>query len=223
MHAEGTPGLLDFAARLFDQQMWCWGQDVKRPDNLLLRYGFECWRPPEDIPGAGYALRRESRRQVVLWGFGLFHGNFELGGMFVRRFGFHPLFTEAHDLPVAFWKPGSMPSFRLPEGPPEQHRLSALLSDVCAWVADYEAWVCAAGGAGYREECVARWRDPFLAADRMERSWRRLAEIAAEVVASASVSDSAAARGFPVLGKLRPEESGPRDPEDPGQYHARLG
>lgn len=38
---------------LFDQQLWCWGQVIRRPEgNLLLAYGMTRQRLPETIKGS---------------------------------------------------------------------------------------------------------------------------------------------------------------------------
>ena len=62
-----------FAAALLDQQMWCWGCDIRHGEgNVLLQYGFSRWRPPEGTLGStAYQLEAPPSRQVVLWGFGV--------------------------------------------------------------------------------------------------------------------------------------------------------
>ena len=197
MGSRGFTGLLNFATRLFDQQMWCWGRDVEWDDNLLLRYGFERWKPPIDAVGTGYALSPDGHRQVVLWGFGLFQGDPEHGGMFVRRYGFHPLLGGSHDLPKSFWRPECVPDFWVAQDQGERERLTALLRVTCEWAADYEAWVRRDAGEDYRAECVAAREKQFLGADRMERAWRRLAWCAEDVIGLAVASDLANFRGFP--------------------------
>jgi hypothetical protein len=42
-----SPALRRRASALFDQQMWCWGQDVRHHGgDVLVRYGFCRWRTP---------------------------------------------------------------------------------------------------------------------------------------------------------------------------------
>lgn len=219
---ESLRGVIRGAARLFNQQMWCWGQDVKRADNLLLGFGFEAWHPPIGTMSTGYALTRGGHQHVVLWGFGLFHGDPELGGMFVRRFGFAPLLTEAHDLPAAFWKPEQMPRFRLATEAPERDRLVLLLRTSCRWVAEYEDWVHRTHGEGYRNDCVMRWQDAFLDADRMAQAWRRLADSAEDVVAVTAEESPhlASSRAFPQDRVDPSKDPGSHERQNARQYDA---
>ena len=62
---------------LLDQQLWCWGQDIRRVDgNALLAYGFTRHRPPEGEHGSpAYEWRGSGRSRVILWGFGFFYGD----------------------------------------------------------------------------------------------------------------------------------------------------
>ena len=62
---------------LLDQQLWCWGQDIRRAEgNALLAYRFTKHRAPEGKPGStAYEWRGSGRSRVILWGFGLFYGD----------------------------------------------------------------------------------------------------------------------------------------------------
>ena len=75
---------------LFDQQLWCWGQDIRRAEgNALLAYGFTKHRPPEGKHGStAYEWRSSGRNRVVLWGFGFFYGDGDRGGLFLQRYKF---------------------------------------------------------------------------------------------------------------------------------------
>jgi hypothetical protein len=59
---------------LLNQQCWLWGQDVRRAEgNLLLDFGFERLRAPEEITGSSqYTLALGKNDFLRLWGFGLF-------------------------------------------------------------------------------------------------------------------------------------------------------
>ena len=73
-------------AALLEQQMWCWGQDIRCPEeNLLLRYGFTRVRSPEGISGSSASmLPQDDDHTMTLWGFGLFYAQRSIGGIFIR-------------------------------------------------------------------------------------------------------------------------------------------
>ena len=84
---------------LLDQQLWCWGQDVRRAEgNALLTYGFTKHRPPEGKHGStAYEWRGAGRSRVILWGFGFFYGDGGRGGLFLQRYKFAPKQIAAVD------------------------------------------------------------------------------------------------------------------------------
>jgi len=128
------------AAALLDQQMWCWGRDIRWPaGNVLLQHGFKRWRPPEGTIGCtAYQLDLPPDRQVVLWGFGLFFGNRADGGLYLERYTFAPLWTKAGDLRAALWRPEDLPELRPPQTVAERTSLVRLLASALRWVAAYE-------------------------------------------------------------------------------------
>jgi hypothetical protein len=54
---------------LFDQQTWCWGQDIQRPEgNLLVAYGLTRQRSPETIRGSSAYTWSDAGSQKLLSG-----------------------------------------------------------------------------------------------------------------------------------------------------------
>ena len=101
---------------LLDQQLWCWGQDIRRAEgNALLAYGFTKHRPPEGKHGTtAYEWRSSGRSRVVLWGFGFFYGDGDRGGLFLQRYKFAPKQTAAVDFSLPVWKPEQLPELTQP-------------------------------------------------------------------------------------------------------------
>ena len=57
------------AISLLSQQIWAWGQDVRRKQgNLLIEFGFERVKPPADveIEDSVYTLRLTKNRTIIL-------------------------------------------------------------------------------------------------------------------------------------------------------------
>jgi hypothetical protein len=166
------------ATVLLDQQMWCWGRDVVRGEgNLLLQFGFRKERPPAGVSGCtAYVLTLFPGCQLVLWGFGLFFGLVSCGGMFIRRYGFDPVWTDRPALPGIIWCVEGLPPFRPPQSHHERSCTQRLLAATGRWVASYEQWVLDTVGLEYRWSCLRQWHKPIIPAERVPEEWQRIAE-----------------------------------------------
>lgn len=165
------------ASRLFDQQMWCFGQDICNPQgNLLVRFGFARHRQPATKERvSAYSLNPEARSQIVLWGFGLFYGEEGYGGMFLRRFQFRPTWTAAPALTEIVWGPDKLPDLRVAASRKQKACVRRLLAEALSWLAHYEGWVIETVGLAYRQQCVQRWPKAVLDAGSVPDEWRRQA------------------------------------------------
>ncbi len=166
------------APKLLDQQLWCWGCDIRRAEgNLLSAYGFVKLKAPEEVRlSSAYTLCFTDGAQVTLWAFGVFYGAPEQGGIFIKRGGFEARYTPAHRLPITAW-------CAAPEGkPPDTVQKCAqtlkLLRALSAWIADYEAWIATQTPPDYREACVAAWfaHKRAVPSAAMASAWRTIAE-----------------------------------------------
>lgn len=167
------------AARLLDQQLWCWGQDIERTEgNLLVQFGFRKELPPEKASGStAYILSPFPGCQLILWGFGLFFGLQSSGGMFLRRYGFSPVLSQASSFSEKAWCPDRLPNFRRPQSLDERALVDRLTGFAASWVAGYEHWVIGNTGLEYRRGCVSRWRkEPVVPAEDMATAWRHLVD-----------------------------------------------
>jgi hypothetical protein len=161
---------------LLDQQLWCWGRDIVRPQgNVLLRYGFSRSRPPEGRFGSSaYTLRPDPRIRITLWGFGVFYGSAGSGGLFLKRRSFSPLLTPQPD-PGGAWSQADLPPVHSPASREECRTARRLLCGVLGWIAEYERWVRTELGPDHRRLCVAEWPKAALPADEMAEGWLKLA------------------------------------------------
>lgn len=194
----GSPASAErFAAGLLDQQMWCWGCDIRRREgNLLLQYGFNRWRPPEGtLESTAYQFDAPTGSQVVLWGFGLFYGDTANGGLYLKRFAFAPLWCPNTDLRAALWRPEELPEFRSPQTARERCSVRRLVSAALHWTAQYETWVLATLGLDYRHQCLAGWDKAVAEAETVPDHWHRLAETCVPLLTRESVSTTGEWKG----------------------------
>ena len=166
-----------FGGKLMGQQVWCWGRDVEYPDgNLLMRFGFERHRDRSTAERSTcYRLDRD-QLHISLWGFGMFFGCRDLGGLYLNRFQFCPGWAPVESLSLAIHWPDELPIFARPRGAPQWQRARKLWKTTLLWIANYEAWVRATVGLAYRRECVETWLRPIVRAEKMATAWRFLGQ-----------------------------------------------
>jgi hypothetical protein len=136
---------------LVNQQFWCWGHDIRRPEgNLLLAYGFARTRPPAGVLGSSCYRFVEPCFEVILWGWGLLLSG-PAGGVFLPRHGFAPRPALA-PLDAVCWSPEGLPPLGDPSDVPAFDRWLRMAAE---WIAEYESWVLATAGLAYRRGCAA--------------------------------------------------------------------
>jgi len=170
----------EFAAGLLSQQIWCWGQDIKRPEgNWLLQLGFKRTKPPEKQKDCASMYRLELPRdqRIVLRGFGVFFGDDRRGGMFLERSGFAPKFTEHSCLIADLWSCDDLPPVRSPTSAAESTECRLMLMSLIDWIVDYELNIRQQLGNDYRTETLRRWNNGkrfFLPEQYVMSAWRQL-------------------------------------------------
>ncbi|MEM9644070.1 MAG: hypothetical protein AAF989_03670 [Planctomycetota bacterium] len=164
-----------FGVRLMSQQVWCWGRDVEYPGgNLLLRFGFKRHRDNDTSDRSTCYRLDQDDLHICLWGFGMFFGSRELGGLYLDRFDFRPVWAPVESLSLAIHFPDQLPVFARPRGEMQWQRARKLWKSSLRWIADYESWVRKDAGLPYRRECVDSWLRPFVRAERKAAAWRFL-------------------------------------------------
>lgn len=172
-----SPADRKLGERLLDQQMWCFGCDIRRAEgNLLCAYGFSRLRPPSGASGSNdYRLTTPDGAQVRLWGFGCLWAEAE-ASVFLRRYEFTPR-LPAGPVPDLVWSPTGLPPTPRPRQPEKVRQAAHALARLLAWLADYEDWVMARLGPDYRAACVRVWNKPkTVPPEAMHHHWRALAE-----------------------------------------------
>lgn len=165
------------AVALLDQQLWCWGRDVCRPQgNLLLGLGMCRYRSPVNgNDRTAYTGRVPGEGVVWLWGFGLAYWRPDVGGVFLRRYGFDPLL-----MPAVLERPMHAPDelshlLVRPATAGQRATAAAAVRAAAGWIAGFEHWVAENHGTAYREATLAaRGTPPAVSAREMARAWERL-------------------------------------------------
>jgi len=161
--------LKENASLLFEQQMWCFGQDIKRDPNLLLSYGFSRERPPE---GGSTMYRSDG---IFLWGFGIIATAPGLGSISIKRSGFSPTWATDEVSVKSLWEPERFPSFSSPISQRDHWRAALLLERTFAWLAEYEAWISKECGSYYRRSLLQTAPEKrAVPGESMERTWKEI-------------------------------------------------
>lgn len=197
------------AVALLDQQLWCWGRDVARPEgNVLLGLGMCRYRSAEPGPDrTAYTGRVAGDGVVWLWGFGLLYCLPELGGVFLRRNGFEPLLLDRPpERPVH--RPEHVGPFARPVTARQRATAGTLVRAAADWIAGYEHWIAETFGTAYREAALAaRDRAPAVPARDMAKAWEHLAKKALRLAPQAppgGTRGTLLANVCPLTGSLTP-------------------
>jgi hypothetical protein len=182
--AEATcqiPALRD----LCDQQFWLFGRDIGfHRGNLLLEAGFERRRFGSGRP-TQYVFE-STANSISLWGFGLHWICNERGrALFTGRDGD---FLEAGTSELLAvrdpWTVGRR--LRLGNGVD-----GLLASNVCSWLAEYEAWVLQAAGPDHRSAALEGW-SPCCEPGRIASGWADHASLFAALATQATCPSESA-------------------------------
>ncbi len=193
--------LIRRATELLSQQIWCWGQDILRPQgNWLLEIGFDRIEPPAEREECSsvYALELPEGRCVVLRGFGAFFGDRQCGGIFLPRFKFRPQYTTLATLDRPPWSDADLPKL----SPPNSSQKSACRSltlNLIDWIRRYEMNIVERLGIEYRRETLAKWENGsgrITPVEEMARAWQMLG-VAVAADFQALIPRRSKARSYP--------------------------
>lgn len=166
------------ATDLLNQQIWCWGQDIMRPEgNWLIAVGFERLTAPTGAQYPSlYTLKLPHERHVILRGFGVLYTDTKLGSIFLPRYNFKPLYTKQVNLNRPLWTKADLPRLKRPARNQRQ-AFSELTSGLIQWIWRYEADVAERLGTAYRRATLIDWDDGAKAvvpAEHVVSAWHAL-------------------------------------------------
>jgi len=171
---------------LLDQQMWCWGCDVRRQaGNLLLAYGCERRPSPDPRFHSAYSYGLCTGCVLTLWGWGVWIARDGLGSVLLSRSRFRVSYkTEVHLHPQA-WQAEDLPYAQSPHDLAAQANTRRLLAEAMTWIGEYEHWLARHTEPAYRETIIAAWpqRRRYrggTASGAMTTTWKTLAELVYE-------------------------------------------
>lgn len=164
---------------LLHQQMWLFGQDIVYPHgNLLYRYQFSHTRAAER--GSSMYVRQVGAQQVVLWGWGVWFGQADLGAIFVNRYKAKPQYTPVSILSDAVHQEASLPlrTHRV-NSVADTQNIRELWVNLLSWLAEYEAWIVSETSKKWRQAAVRAFQHAVTkpeSADTLSTQWQTLAE-----------------------------------------------
>lgn len=161
---------------LMNQQLWCWGCDIRHhQENLLIAHGARRVPPrvPSDSRSAAYHVALDGGGWLMLWGFGVACVPSPGLSVLLPRYDPTPRTVADAEALRQVWC--------LQDLPPHEaagRQLPAWWSALKAlrWMAAYEQWVVARAGAGWRRECAARFEASEVTGDQLGRAWTDVCE-----------------------------------------------
>jgi len=146
------------ARMLIDQQMWCWGCDVRRAEgNLLSLYGANKRPSPNPRYHSAYVFQLAEETIVNLWGWGLWIACPHRGSLFIARSRFKTSYTSEVILMPDAWRKRDLPLTELDLNNGDLEHARDLLATALHWIGDYEAWISTQVASDYRERVLANW------------------------------------------------------------------
>lgn len=142
---------------LIEQQMWCWGCDVRRKEgNLLVAYGLEKAPSPDPRFHSAYRCALDSGR-LTLWGWGFWFAMPDYGSIFISRSNFRVCYTPDVILSPAAWSEPQLPRLSAPRDENARLKSCFLLSRLFSWISGYERWLTTQLQPDYREYTLTAW------------------------------------------------------------------
>jgi len=168
------------AAALLDFQMWCWGQDIVRPEGNLLLGHAERWRPDGGRGSSHYRVRLDASRALILWGFAVAVDSPNAPYVVLRRHGFTPRVLDRERVKWPIARPEALPRGERPRSAAEAALVHEALAAAVGWITEYERGVRTSVGAAWRQECLRRRprelrRRLRCAPDALVEAWSDLA------------------------------------------------
>ena len=176
------------AKMLIDQQMWCWGCDVKRAEgNLLSLYGANKRQSPNPSYHSAYVFQLGEELMLNLWGWGLWIADAHHGSLFLARSQFHLRYIRDVILMPDAWRKRDLPLTTLTLNNEDIAHACDLLRVALHWIGAYEAWIGTQVTSDYREHVLAEWpqRKRYkggIPATEMAEQWLNLAASTGEIL-----------------------------------------
>jgi hypothetical protein len=179
-----------FLVDLLHQQCWCWGQDIRSADNLLIAYGF-ARQPAPSCPGStrySITLEDASSRSVWrmnLWGFGVALSDDRGRDVFVSRSRRGVWLLPPAVKPARIHNVEEIERFitrpRLADEITRAGAASRVLARTCE---AYERWISVNAPIGHRLKTLTTWEHPVARAEQQADAWRRARELFASLYAA---------------------------------------
>ncbi len=171
------------ARMLIDQQMWCWGCDVRRSDgNLLLSYGAIKRPSPNPRYNSAYSFQLAEETVLNLWGWGLWIACPKYGSLFLGRSGLQMSYMREVVLIPDVWCKQDLQLSNLMMDENDLAHAHHLLATAMQWIGNYETWLSTQVRSDYRENILAKWtqRKRYkggIPASEMAESWFNLSTV----------------------------------------------
>ena len=172
-----TGSFAKHAADLLDQQLWCFGYDIRRPEgNLLVECDCQRLSAPESSDCSScYRADLASGARLTLRGFGMLCEESDRShGAFIHRDGFRISWLSSEPASPP-WSLSDLPRHAsVPRHALEQ--VARLVSRAASWIADYEVEISDRLGVEYRSRALeARDKPAAIDPADLPSAWRSLA------------------------------------------------
>lgn len=152
-----SPSVRALGLAAIERQLWCLGQDIRRPEgNLLIEYGFERNRPGVSVMGSSAYSLDDGSTQLTVWGWGIAIAKEGQGALWIRRNNFEPQWSPIEKMPSTVFRPEDLPRSVAPSTTIEEAGALELFHALCDTLTKYETWISLNTESSYRTDVLSR-------------------------------------------------------------------
>ncbi len=167
-------------SKLFHQQCWCWGADIRNQDcNYLKAYGFAHF--PKQKSGRGssrYSLHRPAY-SLHLWAFGaILVGSQTRTAISLMRYQNQPCSLSADTNPDHIVEACDLKKISIPIAPADLPLYGGEFNMLISEIISYENYINTNAPSGYRNKSVNGWKHKLVHGSNMAVSWTEIRDAA---------------------------------------------
>jgi hypothetical protein len=162
--------------RMFDQQMWCWGCDIRNSNgNKMIEFGFRKEKTGTDKNSQSQYSIIYKEHKIFLWGFGCLIRQSSNNSLFMRRYDLYPKRLEYVPENLLANNPKVIKKFFIKDNSLLYKCDYSLLEVFYDLIIDYENWIIKQMGSEYREYTLNSWiKKKIVDAENLILTWKKL-------------------------------------------------
>lgn len=176
------------AAKLFDQQMWCWGKDImSEQGNLLVQYGCDIQKHVDrERRGTRYVLPLGIDTKIILMALGIVYLDENKGAAQFERSRYQPLFNPDTECINDVFEFKALEGFGRAKTQIEKDFLRDSQIDCAKFIKNYETWILQNAHETHKNFRLNSWVNPIATPETLVNCWEEVHEDFLEIRSTAA-------------------------------------